>query len=170
MLIRVSIYEDNPSLRDTLVKLIGGEPEMAVCGAFPNALHAEDETEQLHPDLILMDIHMPGISGIEGLQRIRQKNQEVVILMFTVFDDDRNVFDAIRAGASGYILKKTPPEKILQAIREAHAGGVPMSPFIARQVLGYFRNKPNKASDQYQLSLACMLRSISPISSKKSVP
>lgn len=152
MQIRITIYEDNPSLRETLTRLINSDPELRVCGAFPNALHCVEETDELRPDLILMDIAMPGITGIEGLKKIRRQTEEVIILIFTVFEDDRNVFEAIKAGANGYLLKNTPPERILQAIREAHSGGVPMSPFIARQVMAYFRNQGRSAAAQYRLT------------------
>ena len=152
MILRVCIYEDTEALRESLVRLISQEPGFVVAGAFQNALHADEQTDELLPDVILMDIGMPGISGIEGLRRIRKRQPEVNILMFTVFEDDANLFEAIKAGASGYLLKKTTPDKILHAIREAGTGGAPMSPGIARRVLDYLRLEPRKGHQDYQLT------------------
>ncbi|RYG31465.1 MAG: response regulator transcription factor, partial [Chitinophagaceae bacterium] len=111
-----------------------------------------DEVEALDPDIVLMDIDMPGRNGIEGLKLIRQANNDVKVLMLTVFDDNKNVFEAVRNGANGYLLKKTPPAKLLEYIQEAHSGGAPMSASIATQVLKMFSEVHTPGSDDFRLS------------------
>mgnify|MGYP006149384193 CR=1 FL=1 len=132
-MIKVLIYEDNPQLREGLTMLIDGSDGFRVVAAYKNCNNAVDEVAAFNPDVILMDIDMPGINGIEGLKNIRTKNAEVKILMLTVFDDNKNVFEAIRNGANGYVLKKTPPAKLLEDIEEAASGGAPMTASIATQ-------------------------------------
>ena len=137
--IKVSIYEDNKSLRDSLTKLIETMPGFDLVNAYPNAINIIEDTNSNTPDIILMDIGMPGINGIEAVKLLRTKFPDVKVIMQTVFDDDEKVFQSICAGAKGYILKKTPPLEILSAIREAYEGGAPMTPVIATKVLQLFR-------------------------------
>jgi DNA-binding NarL/FixJ family response regulator len=144
MSISVVLYEDRQELRDSLSQLIGGTDGFELVGAFPNCNTVEKDMEELNPDVILMDIDMPGVSGLEGLKIIRKTNSDVSILMLTVFDDNKNILEAIKAGANGYLLKKIPPAKLLEAIIDAHNGGAPMTPGIARQVLQIIATpKPN---------------------------
>jgi DNA-binding NarL/FixJ family response regulator len=151
-MIKLLIYEDNPQLREGLTMLINGSEGFEVLAAFKNCDNVLTEVEVYKPDVILMDIDMPGVNGIEGLKKIRNINNDVKILMLTVFDDNKNVFDAIRNGASGYILKKTPPARLLEYIAEAHTGGAPMTASIATQVLKMFSSLNNEKGEDYNLS------------------
>jgi DNA-binding NarL/FixJ family response regulator len=149
---KLLIYEDNPQLREGLTMLINGSDGFEVLAAFKNCNTVEDEVNAFKPDVILMDIDMPGTNGIEGLKRIREIDTEVKILMLTVFDDNKNVFDAISNGANGYILKKTPPARLLEYIQEAQTGGAPMTSSIATQVLKMFSQLNNEKGEDYDLS------------------
>lgn len=151
-MINVILYEDNPQLREGLSMLLNGSEGFEVIGAFRNCNNVVSEVEALKPDVILMDIDMPGTNGIEGLKLIRQVNTDVKILMLTVFDDNKNVFEAIKNGANGYLLKKTPPAKLLEYIQEAHTGGAPMSSSIATQVLKMFSQVHSDGNSDYHLS------------------
>ncbi len=151
-MIKLLIYEDNPQLREGLTMLINGSEGFEVLAAFKNCDNVLPEVEVYKPDVILMDIDMPGVNGIEGLKKIRNINNDVKVLMLTVFDDNKNVFNAIRNGASGYILKKTPPARLLEYIAEAHTGGAPMTASIATQVLKMFSSMNNEKGEDYNLS------------------
>ncbi|MCC2547550.1 response regulator transcription factor [Hymenobacter sp. BT175] len=143
-LTRVLIYEDNADLRASLSQLLSGSPGLELAGALSNCTQAEADVARLNPDVVLMDIDMPGMTGIEGLRRIKGATPKVNVVMLTVFDENDRVFEAICAGADGYLLKKTPPAKLLDAIGEVRAGGAPMTPAIARQVLRLFPKAPPK--------------------------
>jgi DNA-binding NarL/FixJ family response regulator len=151
-MIKVVIYEDNPQLREGLSMLIDGSDGFTVLAAFKNCNNVVEEVSTFQPDVVLMDIDMPGINGIEGLKLLRQANNNVKILMLTVFDDNKNVFEAIRGGANGYILKKTPPSRLLEYIGEAATGGAPMTASIASQVLRMFSEVHRASNDDYNLS------------------
>ncbi|MBL0153706.1 MAG: response regulator transcription factor [Chitinophagaceae bacterium] len=152
-MIKLLIYEDNPQLREGLTMLIEGSEGYSVLATFKNCNNVVDEVEAFKPDVILMDIDMPGTNGIEGLKLIRQRNLDVKVLMLTVFDDNRNVFEALKNGANGYVLKKTPPAKLLEYISEAASGGAPMTSSIATQVLKMFSEVPVPAGgEDYKLS------------------
>ena len=142
MPIRILLYEDNAALRDSLRILLTGLDQFDLVGAFGDCLSIEDEVRRLEPDVVLMDIDMPGRSGIEGAFLAKQVNPSAEVLMLTVFDDNDKVFQAVCAGASGYLLKKTPPVKILEAIEDIYNGGAPMTPSIARKVLELFPRQP----------------------------
>lgn len=114
---------------------------MLFVGARENCSRIEDDVTALQPDVVLMDIDMPGTNGIEGLKRLRKQSPGVFIIMQTVFEDDEKIFTAIHAGAHGYFLKKTKPEKLIEGIREVLEGGAPMTPSVARQVLTMFTAK-----------------------------
>ncbi len=149
---KLLIYEDNPQLREGLTMLINGSEGFEVLAAFKNCNNVTEEVTAWKPDVILMDIDMPGINGIEGLKKIRQVNDDVKVLMLTVFDDNKNVFQAISSGANGYVLKKTPPTKLLEYIKEAQSGGAPMTASIATQVLKMFSSMNNERGEDYNLS------------------
>lgn len=134
-MIRVLIYEDNSTLRGALEILIGGTQGFMVVGAFANTLDVESEVGKLFPDVILMDISMPGQSGIQAVKKLQAQFAHVEVLMLTVFDDDESIFEALKGGATGYLLKKSSPAEILAAIQQVYEGGSPMSPSIARRVL-----------------------------------
>jgi DNA-binding NarL/FixJ family response regulator len=149
----VLIYEDNNQLRDSVSKLVAYSKDHLLLGSFPNALHVEKQVKVLKPDIILMDIDMPGgINGIEAVKKIRAFNQEVHIIMLTVFDDNTNVLDAVFAGASGYLLKKHLSERLLDAMQEILSGGAPMSPSVARMVISSMHKYPSAAANIYQLT------------------
>lgn len=154
MPIRTLLYEDSTDLRGALAALIGGTEGFELTGAFDNCMGVVEQVAALRPDVVLMDIDMPGMSGIEGVARLKKAHPNVEALMLTVFDDDDRVFQAVCAGASGYLLKKTTPERILEALREVTDGGAPMSPVIARKVLQLFPGKPaERDADLEKLSV-----------------
>ncbi len=137
-MIRVAIYEDHKDLRAALSALVGGTSDFELVGAFGDCLNAVSQCLALKPEVVLMDIDMPGMSGIEGVANLKKSQPEIEVVMLTVFDDDDRVFNAVCAGASGYLLKKTPPSRLLEALTEVKNGGAPMSPSVARRVLQLF--------------------------------
>jgi len=151
-MVKVLIYEDNPQFREGLCMLLNGTDGFEVLASYKNGSNIEDEVSAWKPDVVLMDIDMPGTNGIEGLIRLRKVNADVKVLMLTVFDDNKNVFDAIKAGANGYILKKTQPSKLIDYIQEASSGGAPMTSSIATQVLKMFSETHTRISEDYDLS------------------
>ena len=150
--IDVLIYEDNNDMREGLEQLIQRSSGFKLVGSFPDCMSAESQVKKLQPDVILMDIDMPGINGIQAVQIIRHFDLDVLILMLTVFDTNEKIFDALRAGASGYLLKKTTPSKIVEAINDASSGGSPMTPEIAKKVLTHFSKQPLKTEGTYNLT------------------
>jgi len=151
-MIRVVIYEDNPQLREGLTMLVNGSEGFSVLAAYKNCNYVEEEISKWKPDVVLLDINMPGTNGLEGLKKIREIDQEVKVLMLTVFDDNVNVFEALKNGANGYLLKKTPPVKLLEYIQDVVAGGAPMTSSVATQVLRMFQDLPNHRNEDYNLS------------------
>ena len=135
MSVRVTIFEDNKKYRESLSVLIDGSPGFSLAGAFEDGTNAVEKVKESQPDVILMDIEMPGANGIEALVEIKKAYPKLNVLMQTVFEDDKVIFEAICSGASGYILKNTPPSRILDAVMETYQGGAPMSPVIAKKVL-----------------------------------
>jgi DNA-binding NarL/FixJ family response regulator len=151
MAVPILIYEDNDLLRESLSSMIAQTSELKSAGEFGHVLNIEDQVKQFKPELILMDIDMPGMTGIEAVKKIRTFNKEVSIVMLTVFDDNQHVFDAICAGASGYLLKKHISTKLFDAIDEVRSGGAPMSPSIARMVINAMHQRPIQ-ENTYQLT------------------
>jgi DNA-binding NarL/FixJ family response regulator len=145
------IYEDNDVLRESVRNMLMLSDNIIVSGDFKNPVNIEHDIKEFHPNLILMDIDMPGMSGIEAVKRVRQTNQEVFIIMLTVFDDNQHVFEAICAGASGYLLKKHISTKLFDAIEEVLAGGAPMSPSIARMIVSSMHQR-NQVENRYNLT------------------
>jgi DNA-binding NarL/FixJ family response regulator len=139
--IRVAIFEDNKLVRDALQAILSGTSGYVCTGAFADGNRWLQDMKRSEPDVVLMDIEMPGLNGIEVTQQIRQAFPEIKILIQTVFNDSDKVFQALCAGASGYILKNDPPHKYLEGINEVYNGGAPMSPAVAKKVLGFFGNK-----------------------------
>ena len=152
-MIRIGIVEDNPQLRSSLESLFNRTDGMRCVVSLNNLLNVVSEVGAARPEIILMDIGLPNISGIEGVRTVKTHFPGIQVLMFTVFDDDENIFDAVRAGASGYLLKRTPPEEIVQAILDLYNGGAPMTASIARRVLQSFQSAPPTVHEDYQLTV-----------------
>lgn len=150
--IRVAIYEDNNLLRESLTYLIKGTDSMEFVGAYPDCRDILAECEAERPDIILMDIDMPYISGIDATHLVKDKFPDIEVMMLTVFEDRDKIFDALRAGATGYLLKKTSSSQIIEAIIELANGGSPISSEIARKVLDFFTTKSRKIDNDYILS------------------
>ena len=151
MAIKLLIYEDNTRLRQSLELLLSDGSGFDVVGAFPDCDAVEKQVRTMEPALVIMDIDMPGIGGINGVKIIKSVFPEVKIVIHTVFDDNNRIFECICAGADGYLLKNTSPLKLIQALLELAEGGAPMSPFVAQQVFGYFR-KESAVAASFQLT------------------
>lgn len=147
---RIIIFEDNDFLREGISHLLMLRDEFEVVGSFSSGLLAQEKVRDLNPDLVLMDIEMPGGSGVEAVKAIRAINQHCQIIMLTVFDDQGHVFEALRAGANGYLLKRHASDRLISAIEDVLSGGAPMSPSIARLVIENMRNA--RATQGYNLS------------------
>jgi DNA-binding NarL/FixJ family response regulator len=140
--IKVAIYDDSIERRESVQYLLGMYDDIEFVGGFEDCSNVEADIESCRPELVLMDIEMPNVNGIEGVRRIKARFPDVVVLMQTVYEDDENLFESIKAGASGYLLKKDAPEKIITSMREALEGGAPMSPQMASKVLRFFQHQP----------------------------
>jgi DNA-binding NarL/FixJ family response regulator len=140
-MIEVAIVEDNPIIREGLEALINGTEGYCCLAAFSDCEALLAKLSTLAPDIILMDIVLPGMNGIEGVRHVKMKCPDVEVLMLTVYEDSDRIFEALCAGASGYLSKKTPPARLLEALREVYEGGSPMSSQIARKVVHLFRQK-----------------------------
>jgi len=151
--IRVCIFEDNTPLRESLFDLVDASEGFVCVGAFANCEDVVSKITPIKPDVILMDIEMPVVSGIEAVRMVKEKFPEVKILMETIFDDNDKIFHSICNGAEGYILKNTPPEEILDSIKEIYEGGAPMTPAIAVKVLRMFKhNLASEKDDSFRLT------------------
>ena len=141
MEIKCVIFEDNKLVRDALEAILNGTPGYTCCGAFADGNYWLQDVKRSAPDVVLMDIEMPGLNGIEISQQLHQVFPDLKILIQTVFNDSEKIFNALCAGASGYILKNDSPVKYLEAINEVYNGGAPMNSIVAKKVLGFFGNK-----------------------------
>jgi DNA-binding NarL/FixJ family response regulator len=155
MSIRIAIFDDNKNIRNSIILLLNTDPAFEVVGTFSDAQHCVDNVITSRPDVVLMDIEMPGINGIEAVKLLTKEFPHIQILIQTVFEDDERVFDSICAGASGYILKNQLNSSLTDAIKELQTGGSPMSPSIARRVLNMlqqgYQNK-KAPSEEYNLT------------------
>ena len=152
MSIRVSIVEDNDEIREGLAVLINGSPGYQCVATYPDAERALSQIPLLRPDVVLMDIHLPKMSGIECVEKLKEHNPDLPVMMLTVYEDDDNVFQSIVAGATGYVLKKTPPTELLEAISDLHNGGSPMSDRIARKVVQAFQQMGKSSRETENLT------------------
>ncbi len=150
--INVAIYEDNDSLRESLSFLVKGSGLLRFVGSYPDCRDIIENCESNRPDVILMDIEMPYLSGIEATRLVKDKYPDINVMMLTVVEDRDKIFDALRAGATGYLIKKSTAVQIIEAVVELAGGGSPMSSVIARKVLEYFSKPFSKRENEYALS------------------
>jgi DNA-binding NarL/FixJ family response regulator len=150
--INVGIVEDDAALREGLGMLIAGTAGYGLTGTWSSVEDALKVPTSSAPDVLLLDIHLPGMLGSEGVRLLRARNPGLQVLMLTVFAEQDKVFESICNGACGYLLKKTPPARLLEAIREAHEGGSPMSPEIARKVVSFFQKTEPPATQDERLT------------------
>ncbi|HEY0461387.1 MAG TPA: response regulator transcription factor [Pyrinomonadaceae bacterium] len=145
--INVAIIEDRREIREGLAMLIGGTEGFICKGKFGSMEEGLRRVGAENPDVVLCDIGLPGMDGIEGIKILKEKFPDLLVIMLTIYDDDERIFNALCAGACGYLLKKTPPVRLLESLKEAVAGGSPMSPEVARRVITLFREirPPGKA-------------------------
>lgn len=152
MAIKVLVYDDNETLRTSIEALLLAEDDLELLAVMPNAETVETDVKQLKPDVVLMDIDMPVVDGVMAVRAIRQFNQDLPVIMLTIFDDNENIFNAICAGASGYLLKRYATEEISGAIRTAMAGGAPMTGSVAKKVLMMVPKAANTEQEKSNLS------------------
>ncbi|HKQ63148.1 MAG TPA: response regulator transcription factor [Candidatus Polarisedimenticolaceae bacterium] len=146
--IRVGIVEDQPEIREGLAQLAAEADGFELVGAWGSMEQALPQLTRIACDVVLVDLGLPGMDGTEGIRRLKQRRPELVALVLSVYDDDERIFQALCAGAGGYLLKKTPPDRLLEAVRDAVGGGAPVSPEIARRVIALFRRfRPPERAD-----------------------
>ena len=150
--ITVAVVEDVEGIRENLAALLNRAPGYRCVGAYPDAERAVAALRESHPEVILMDINLPGASGIEATRAVKEFRPDARIVMFTIYEESQALFDSLKAGACGYLLKRTSPEKILEAIREAFAGGVPLNPQMAAKIAHYFRESGSAVDEVGRLS------------------
>lgn len=151
-MIKVAVFEDNLFLQEQLLELLKTDPSLEVCGGWVNCLKIKKIMSFYQPDVVLMDIEMPEADGMEGLRYVVKEYPQVAVIMLTVFEDDVHVLESICLGAKGYLLKKTAPEKILEAVHDTLAGGSPMTPSVARKVLKAFTAIKQVAPTDYKFT------------------
>lgn len=152
MRIRVSIVEDNRGTRESLTELLGRAPALRFVSAHPSGEDALQQMPSAAPDVVLMDINLPKMNGIECVARLKEQLPRTQVLMLTTYEESDLIFDSLRRGASGYLLKNMPPAELIQAIEQVHAGGAPMSMQIARKVVSHFQQIKKPQSDMEQLT------------------
>ena len=171
MSLKIAIFDDNKNIRESITLLLKTVPQFEVVGSFSHVLDCIEDIKESNPDIVLMDIEMPGMTGIEAVRFLKKEFPHIQILMQTVFEDDDRVFDSICAGASGYILKNHLNTKLIDAINELQFGGSPMSPSIARKVMTKLQQIPQyvmpEQAPDYQLTprekevLGCLVKGLS---------
>jgi len=152
MHIRVSIVEDNRGTRESLTELLGRAPALQFVGAHPSGEEALKQIPGEAPDVVLMDINLPKMNGIECVARLKEQMPKTQVLMLTTYEEGDLIFDSLRKGASGYLLKNVLPAELIQAIEQVHAGGAPMSMQIARKVVNHFQQIKKPQSDMEKLT------------------
>ncbi len=152
MRIKVAIVEDSRGTRESLTELLGRAPTLRCVGAYANGEEALRDIPGEPPDVVLMDINLPGMSGIECVGRLRDRLPKTQVLMLTTYEETDLIFDSLRNGASGYLLKNMPPAELIQAVEQVHAGGAPMSMQIARKVVNHFQQIKKPTSDVEKLT------------------
>ena len=150
--IKVAIVEDQRDFRECLAILIDGTEGYQCTGSFRSMEEALEKIGSSLPDVVLVDIGLPGMSGVEGIRILKERYPGLLLVMNTVYEDDERIFDALCAGACGYLLKKTPPARLLESLREAVAGGAPMSPSVARRVIALFQDVRPPDRAEYNLT------------------
>jgi DNA-binding NarL/FixJ family response regulator len=157
---RVFVVEDQPTLLRNLLKVLGSFPELEVVGSSQDGEQAVEELVRVRPQLVLLDLELPGLNGIEVTRRVKRRAPEVEVLILTSFEDEQKVYEAIQAGASGYLVKRVGPEKIRSGIREVMEGGTVLEPLIARRFWNYFQSiqakppEPEKPQNPWGLTPA----------------
>jgi DNA-binding NarL/FixJ family response regulator len=150
MPIKVAIVEDEREIRECLTLLVNGSEGYTCTGSYRSMEEALQSIPRQLPDVVLSDIGLPGMSGIDGVRILKERYPDLLVLMLTVYDDDERIFAAMCAGACGYLLKKTPPARLLDSLSEVVAGGAPMSPEVARRVIALFREiRPPERADYH---------------------
>jgi len=150
--INVVIVEDAEGTRENLIALLNRAPGLKCIGAFATGEEAVRELPALLPDVVLMDINLPGMNGIQCVVRLKESLPKAQFIMLTSYEDSELIFDSLRVGASGYLMKNMDPDEIVESVAQAHAGGAPMSMHIARKVVGYFRQIKKPSSEVNQLT------------------
>lgn len=151
--ISMSVVEDMDEVRQKIKRIIDESEEFICLSTYSNAEKALEELPRLSPDIVLMDINLPGMSGIECIKEVKKKCPQIQFMMFTIYENSEQVYEALAAGANGYLLKQTPPEEILRALKELYEGGAPMSTHIARKVVSFFQ-KENKNNPEHSADLS----------------
>ncbi|MFD2518946.1 response regulator [Salinimicrobium flavum] len=152
MTTRLVIFEDNDMVRNSLATLLNDGEGYRVLGAYPNVLDVKAVIEKNMPDVVILDIDMPSMDGITAIPMIKEVDPEISVVMYTQFEDDDKLFKSLCAGADGYVLKKTSPLQLLEAIEEVRRGGAPLSPAVARKVLNSFRTRQRSAREKFELT------------------
>jgi DNA-binding NarL/FixJ family response regulator len=148
----IALVEDDPNLRETLAEIISSASDWQLVASYPDAEAALEGMKSACPEVVLMDIQLPGMSGIECVGRLKARHPEVQVLMVTVYDNNDRIFDALAAGASGYLLKRDAPTKLRECLEDLLAGGSPMSSAIARKVVQHFQKEPPAKNDDHNLT------------------
>jgi DNA-binding NarL/FixJ family response regulator len=159
--IRVLVVDDHPVVRDGLVAILGTQPDFAVAGEAANGLDAVEQAAALGPDVVLMDLELPGLDGVEAIRRVRERAPAAAVIVLTAFDTDERIIAAVQAGAQGYLLKGAPREEIFRAIRVAHEGGTLLEPVVASRLLRQVRDAPPPLTRREEAALRLVARGLS---------